>query len=110
MLDSRCGFMANGEFLFAAASSLLDERDAIWVCMCDVEVLYVCLRTLITMGQGLLHQRYNSAVRGALWYNWIAAITKKLRVKKQCTMYTVGGIPPKKKHVPFAQKIYSDEI
>ena len=112
MLDSRCGFMANGEFLFAAASSLLDERDAIWVCMCDVEVCICVSQNSHNNGPRALTPTVQQlgSQRCSVVYNWIAAITKKLRVKKQCTMYTVGGIPPKKKHVPFAQKIYSDEI
>ena len=103
MLDSRCGFMANGEFLFAAASSALRwER-----CYLSVYVwcrgLYVCLRTLITMGQGLLHQRYNNS-EVLCGTTELRPSQKKLRVKNTVHVVHGGRNPPQKETCAFCPK------
>ena len=103
MLDSRCGFMANGEFLFAAASSLLDERDAIFECVC-VMSRFVCVsQNSHNNGPGALTPTVQQ-LRGALWYNWIAAITKKLRVKNTVHVVHGGRNPPQKETCAFCPK------
>ena len=108
MLDSRCGFMANGEFLFAAASSLLDERDAIFECVC-VMSRFVCVsQNSHNNGPGALTptvQQLGSQRCSVVQLN--CGHHKKIEGKKTVHIVHGGRNPPQKRNMCLLPKKFT---